>query len=73
MGSNAPRSANFLDLGDSTCQGVEIQVTGWQVVERPDVHCRRAAGQRALPVQARDGSIALLGNQPSATDPGKEH
>jgi hypothetical protein len=40
--------------------GVEIQATGWQVIERPDVHFRRSAGQRALPVPARGGSIALL-------------
>jgi hypothetical protein len=49
-----------LDLGDSTWRAVEIQATGWQVVDRPDVHFRRSAGQRALPVPARDGSIALL-------------
>jgi hypothetical protein len=60
VGCNASGSSIVLDLGDSTWQGVEIQAAGWQGVERPDVHFRRSAGQQALPVPARDGSIALL-------------
>jgi hypothetical protein len=60
VGSNGSGSSIFLDLGDSTWQAVEIQATGWQLVEKPEVHFRRAAGQRALPIPMRDGSIALL-------------
>jgi hypothetical protein len=60
VGCNASGSSIFLDLGDSAWQGVEIRATGWQVIERPDAHFRRSAGQRALPVPSRDGSIALL-------------
>ncbi len=59
-GCNKLGSSLFLDLGDSTWRAIEIQATGWHVVNRPGVHFRRAAGQRALPEPARDGSIGLL-------------
>ena len=60
VGCNESSSSIFLDLGDSTWRAVDIRATGWQVVDRPGVHFRRSAGQRALPVPARDGSIGLL-------------
>ena len=60
VGCNESSSSIFLDLGDSTWRAVDIRATGWQVVDRPGVHFRRSAGQRALIVPARDGSIGLL-------------
>jgi hypothetical protein len=60
VGSDESGSSIVVDLGDSAWRAVEIQATGWQVVDRPDVHFRRAAGQRALPVPARDGSLEPL-------------
>ncbi len=60
VGCNESGSSLFLDMGDSTWRAIEIQATGWQVVENPNVHFRRSSGQRALPVPAHDGSLAPL-------------
>ena len=60
VGCHESGSSIFLDLGDSTWRAIEIQATGWRVVENPNIHFRRSSGQRALPVPARDGSIGLL-------------
>jgi hypothetical protein len=60
VGCNESGSSIFLDLGDSTWQAVDIRATGWQVVEKPGVHFRRSAGQRALPVPTHDGSLGNL-------------
>ena len=46
VGCNQSGSSLFLDLGDSTWRAIEIQAIGWQVVDWPGVHFRRAAGQR---------------------------
>lgn len=50
----------YLDLGDVNWRAVEIDATGWRVIENPPVRFRRAAGMRALPVPTRGGSIATL-------------
>ena len=50
----------FLDLGDPFGRAIEIHPQGWFVVDRPDVHFRRPAGQLPLPVPSPDGSIDLL-------------
>jgi hypothetical protein len=50
----------FLDLGDSSGRAVAMGSQGWQVVDRPDVHFRRAEGLLAMPVPDHDGSIDLL-------------
>ncbi len=60
VGSGALGSSIFVDLGDPTWRAIEIRHTGWQIVAKPAVHFRRSAGQRALPLPASDGSIALL-------------
>src|SRR5262249_48727960 len=59
-GSPESRSGFFIDLGDSTEATVEVTERGWQVVDRPDAFFWRPEGMAALPVPARDGSIALL-------------
>ena len=50
----------YLDLGDATWRAVEIDTTGWRVIENPPVRFRRAAGMQALPIPKRGGSIATL-------------
>ncbi|PWJ13802.1 hypothetical protein [Jannaschia seohaensis] len=50
----------YLDLGDDAWRAVEIDASGWQVVESPPVRFRRASGMRPLPVPTRGGSIETL-------------
>lgn len=50
----------YLDLGDEMWRAVEIDVSGWQVIDNPPVRFRRAAGMEALPAPARGGSIEVL-------------
>src|SRR5262249_32964878 len=57
---NESDSSYLLDLGDRTNRAVAIHPEGWDIVARPGVHFRRAAGQLALPTPARDGSIERL-------------
>ena len=50
----------YLDLGDATWRAVEIDATGWRVIDNPPVRFRRAAGMQPLPVPATGGSIEVL-------------
>ena len=50
----------YLDLCDETWRAVEIDATGWRVVDRPLVRFRRAAGMQSLPEPGRGGSIETL-------------
>ena len=50
----------YVDLADAHWQAVEVDVTGWRIVERPPVRFRRAAGTQALPTPETGGSIELL-------------
>src|SRR6516162_4972095 len=50
----------YLDLGDETWRAVEIDVTGWRVIDNPPVRFRRAAGMQPLPMPLRGGSIEVL-------------
>ena len=50
----------YLDLGDETWRAVEIDATGWRVIDNPPVRFRRAAGMRPLPTPVSGGSIATL-------------
>ena len=50
----------YLDLCDATWRAVEIDTTGWRVIENPPVHFRRAAGMQALPMPVLGGSIETL-------------
>jgi hypothetical protein len=50
----------YLDLADHTWRAVEIDATGWRVIDNPPVRFRRAAGMRALPTPVSGGSITTL-------------
>jgi hypothetical protein len=50
----------YLDLGDATWRAVEIDTTGWRVIENPPVRFRRAAGMQPLPVPVAGGSVETL-------------
>ena len=50
----------YLDLGDATWRAVEIDATGWRVIDNPPVRFRRAAGMKPLPVPVAGGSIEAL-------------
>ena len=50
----------YLDLGDDAWRAVEIDATGWRVVDHPPVRFRRAAGMQPLPVPTPGGSIETL-------------
>jgi hypothetical protein len=50
----------YLDLGDQTWRAVEIDVTGWHVVDNPPVRFRRAAGMQPLPMPVPGGSVETL-------------
>jgi hypothetical protein len=50
----------YLDLGDMTWRAVEIDTTGWKIIDNPPVRFRRAAGMQPLPVPVAGGSIEIL-------------
>ena len=50
----------YLDLGDETWRAVEIDATGWRVIDNPPVRFRRAAGMQPLPVPVAGGSVETL-------------
>jgi hypothetical protein len=50
----------YLDLGDETWRAVEIDTTGWRVIDNPPVRFRRAAGMQPLPMPGRGGTIEML-------------
>jgi hypothetical protein len=50
----------YLDLGDATWRAVEIDATGWRVIDNPPVRFRRAAGMQPLPMPAPGGSVETL-------------
>jgi hypothetical protein len=50
----------YLDLSDVTCRAVEIDATGWRVIDNPPVRFRRAAGMQPLPSPVPGGSIDML-------------
>ena len=50
----------YLDLGDATWRAVDIDATGWRVIDNPPVRFRRAAGMQPLPVPMTGGSIEVL-------------
>ncbi len=54
------RSSYFLDLAGREGRVIEIRADGWEPVARSPVFFRRARGQLALPMPARDGSVELL-------------
>jgi hypothetical protein len=50
----------YLDLSDETWRAVEIDATGWRVIDNPPVRFRRAAGMRSLPMPVSGGSVETL-------------
>jgi hypothetical protein len=50
----------YLDLGDESWRAVEIDASGWRVIEEPPVRFRRAAGMQPLAVPAPGGSVEAL-------------
>lgn len=50
----------YLDLGDEFWRAVEIDATGWRVIDKPPVRFRRAAGMQPLAVPAPGGSVDAL-------------
>lgn len=50
----------YLDLGDETWRAVEIDATGWRVIDNPPVRFRRASGMKPMPIPVRGGSIDTL-------------
>lgn len=50
----------YLDLGDEAWRAIEIDATGWRIVDNPPVRFRRASGMKAIPIPARGGSIETL-------------
>ncbi|MEQ8745528.1 hypothetical protein [Pyruvatibacter sp.] len=50
----------YLDLGDEAWRAVEIDATGWRVIDKPPVRFRRAAGMQPLAVPMPGGSVETL-------------
>jgi hypothetical protein len=50
----------FLDLGDETWRAVEIDATGWRVIDNPPLRFRRASGMRPMPIPVGGGSVETL-------------
>src|ERR1700737_2148393 len=50
----------YLDLGDETWQVVEMDTSGWRVIDDPPVRFRRAAGMKPLPIPMGGGSVETL-------------
>jgi hypothetical protein len=50
----------YLDLCDETWRAVEIDITGWRVIDTPPVRFRRAAGMQPLPIPVLGGSVETL-------------
>ena len=50
----------YLDLGDDAWRAVEIDATGWRVIDQPPVRFRRAAGMQPLAVPVPGGSVGTL-------------
>ena len=50
----------YLDLGNDAWSAVEIDSTGWRVIDKPPVRFRRAAGMQPLPMPVAGGSVETL-------------
>lgn len=50
----------YLDLGDEAWRAVEIDATGWRIIDKPPVRFRRAAGMQPLAVPITGGSVETL-------------
>ena len=50
----------YLDLCDETWRAIEIDASGWRIVDEPPVHFIRSRGMLPLPVPVRGGNIDNL-------------
>jgi hypothetical protein len=50
----------YLDLCDENWRAVEIDTSGWRVIDGPPVRFRRAAGMQPLPTPLSGGSVETL-------------
>jgi hypothetical protein len=50
----------YLDLSDDRWRAVEIDASGWRVIDNPPIRFRRASGMKPLPVPVKGGSIETL-------------
>jgi hypothetical protein len=50
----------YLDLGDQTWRAVEIDASGWRVMDNPPIRFRRASGMKPMPIPVGGGSIETL-------------
>jgi hypothetical protein len=50
----------YLDLCDENWRAVEIDSTGWRVIDKPPVRFRRTAGMQPLPIPVSGGSVEAL-------------
>jgi hypothetical protein len=50
----------YLDLGDESWRAVEVDATGWRVIDNPPVRFRRPDGMQPLLMPVRGGSVATL-------------
>ncbi len=50
----------YLDLGDEAWRAVEIDATGWRIIDKPPVRFRRAAGMQPLAAPITGGSVETL-------------
>jgi hypothetical protein len=50
----------YLDVGDTEWHVVEIDASGWRMIQDPPVRFRRTEGMAALPLPERGGAIAQL-------------
>jgi hypothetical protein len=50
----------YLDLGDESWRAVEIDATGWRVIDWPPVRFRRSSGMKAMPIPVCGGSVETL-------------
>lgn len=53
-------SRYYLDLCNDQWQAVEIDATGWRVLDKPPVRFRRSPSMRPLPTPAPGGDLAVL-------------
>ena len=56
----AGRPALPRPLATQTWRAVEIDATGWRVIDNPPVRFRRAAGMKPMPMPVAGGSIEIL-------------
>nr|MBA2248211.1 hypothetical protein [Chloroflexia bacterium] len=50
----------YIDIGDASWRAIEIDATGWRIVEWPPVRFRRSRGMLPLPIPVAGGSIRSL-------------